>query len=449
MAQLPITQDNYYKAVVHQFNGDTDDGNPNWLQTLRKNAFAKFEELGFPTARRGNEEWKYTDVRPIARSVFSRPIISPNKPTNSELQKFTFGEESWAQLVFVNGTLAPEISSQTNLPNGVIITDLAEAALSHTEIVQANLGRHMQYESNAFSALNTAFINHGAFVYIPKGVVVSEPLHLIFVTTQRQQTASHPRVLIVTGEDSSSNIIQSYVGLDDIGHLSNVVTETVVGKGSSLRHYTVQQQSEQDYHISNTQVVVNGNSFFSSINFDFGGGLVRNNLNVLMAEEGGSCLLNGLYMPTGTQHVDNQVTVDHAKGHTNAFELYKGILNGKARSVFHGSIIVQKDAAKVNASQSDKNLLLSPEAEADTKPAFWIYCDDVKCAHGAACGQIDDNQMFYLRTRGLSEADAKRLLVGGFATEVVDSVQLTSLRNHVSELVDQRLGGWLGEEQQP
>ena len=297
-------------------------------------------------------------------------------------------------------------------------------------------------------ALNTAFVHHGAFVHIPDGATVEEPIHLLFVSTAREEdTVTHPRVLIITGRDSSATVIESYGCLSDTRYFTNAVTELSLGQGSALRYYKVQRQSEQAFHITNTQAVLSQDSHLSSVNLDLGGGLVRNNLSALMEAQGAGCMLNGLYLVTRSQHVDNQVVVDHAKGYTTTRELYKGILDGKSRSVFHGSIIVREGAAKVDADQSDKNLLLSDQAEADTKPAFWIYCDDVICRHGAACGQIDEDALFYLRTRGLSEEAARRFLVRAFVSEVIDSIQCKPYRDHVDSLVQSTLRQWLGSDE--
>ena len=226
---------------------------------------------------------------------------------------------------------------------------------------------------------------------------------------------------------------------------SNAVTEIRVGASSTLRYYKVQRQSTEAFHITNTHAVLSRDCSFTSVCFDLGGGLVRNNLNVLLAEEGAACVLNGLYMPAGTQHIDNQVIVDHARGYTTTREMYKGVLDGKGRSVFHGSIVVREGAAKVDAEQVDKNLLLSDQAEADMKPAFWIYCDDVRCSHGAACGQIDENALFYLRTRGLSERGARRLLTHGFVADIIDGIENEQFRSYMDGLVQTRLHEWLGD----
>jgi Fe-S cluster assembly protein SufD len=447
MTQTLATQEHTYLEAFQAFQRNGAGHDPAWVQALRQSAMDRFVELGFPTARRGNEEWKYTDVRPLAATPFPLPSSASAKPTPQEVRLATFGERTWHRLVLVDGQPAPDLSSLNGLPERVRVMGLAEAVASAGDLVQPHLARYAPHQSEAFAALNTAFLHHGAFVLIPDGVYVEQPIHLIFITTRGQQAAFHPRVLIVTGRDSSATVVESYLGLDNSRYFTNVVAEVALGRGSALKHYRIQRQSEASYHIATTQVNLTANSSFTNGAFDFGGGLVRNNLNVLVAEEGSNCALRGLYMPTGDQHVDNQVIIDHQVGHSDVKEVYKGILNGRARSVFHGSIIVRPHAAKVNATQEDKNLLLSPDAEADTKPAFWIYCDDVKCGHGAACGQIDPDALFYLRSRGLSEAAAKGLLVRGFAAGILDAIGLDGLRVHVNGIVQARLEEWLGQEE--
>ncbi len=449
MTQRPPTHEMAYLEAFESLQRNGYARDPSWVHTLRDTAISTFNDLGFPMVRRGNEEWKYTDIRPIARIPFRLPAKpAPGKLPDAELERLTFGESAWARLVFVDGTYAPELSSLASLPNGVRVMNLAEAMASSADLVQQHLARHAAYDANVMVALNTAFVHHGAFVHIPDGATVEEPIHLLFVSTAREEdTVTHPRVLIITGRDSSATVIESYGCLSDTRYFTNAVTELSLGQGSALRYYKVQRQSEQAFHITNTQAVLSQDSHLSSVNLDLGGGLVRNNLSALMEAQGAGCMLNGLYLVTRSQHVDNQVVVDHAKGYTTTRELYKGILDGKSRSVFHGSIIVREGAAKVDADQSDKNLLLSDQAEADTKPAFWIYCDDVICRHGAACGQIDEDALFYLRTRGLSEEAARRFLVRAFVSEVIDSIQCKPYRDHVDSLVQSTLRQWLGSDE--
>ncbi len=448
MTQHSATQEKSYLKAFELFekNGSAED--PLWAHKLRRAAISRFDTLGFPTARRGNEEWKYTDVRPIARMPFRLPVkTEPANLTTADLEGFTFGQLGWGRLVFVDGRYSRHLSSLASLPADVRVINLAEAMRSPENLAEHHLAQHANYETNAFAALNTAFLHDGAVVQIPDGTLIEEPTLLLFVSTsQEQDTISHPRVLILTGKDSKATIIESYGSLTDGRYFTNAVTEIVLGAGSALTYHKIQTHSKQAFHITNTQVVLARDSSFSSMNIDIGGGLVRNNLNLLMGDEGSACTLNGLYMLDGSQHVDNQVIIDHAKPYTTSRELYKGILDGKSRSVFHGSIVVREGAIKVDARQEDKNLLLSPHAEADTKPAFWIYCDDVKCSHGAACGQLDENALFYLRSRGISEKLARTLLTRGFITEIINSIDNEPFRTHIDELVQTTLQEWLGDE---
>ncbi len=408
---------------------------------------SRFRDLGFPVARRGNEEWKYTDIGPIARTPFHTAHTAgtqePTTISSIELSEATLSRPDGIRLVFVDGVYSQALSFIPTLPAGATVSSLAHALETEGDLVKQHLTRYAEYQDNAFTALNTAFLHHGAFVHVQDGVSLEEPVHILFLFTGRESdTATHPRVLIATGRDSKATIVESYVSLSEVRYFANAVTEVMVGRGSSVKYYKVQQQSPGAYHITNTHVFNSQDASFTSMNLDLGGGLVRNNLNVLMAEEGCSCTLNGLYMLSGAQHVDNQVIIDHASSYTNASELYKGILNDSSRSVFHGSISVRKGVKKVNARQVDKNLLLSDQAEADTKPAFWIYADDVKCGHGAACGQMDENALFYLRSRGVEEKDARRMLTRAFASEVVDSIEVAALRERVDRLVQARLTRW-------
>ena len=446
MTQRPATQEHAYLAALESFEQNGYANDPSWAHDLREAAMSRFQSLGFPTARRGNEEWKYTDVGPIAKAAFQSPdsTVLPRVDA-TDVKRAGLGEAGWSQLVFVNGSYAEELSSVSSLPAGVMVVNLAEAMKSTPDLVQGHLAHYADYDANAFTALNTAFIHEGAFVHIPDGVLVEEPIRLLFLSTsQEQETVSHSRVLIVVGKGSKATIIEGYGGISDGGYFNNAVTEIVVGDGARVEYYKVQQQSDRAFHITTTDVALGRDSHFSSINIDLGGKLVRNNLNLLTQDEGSSCVLNGLYLVNGTQHVDNQVIIDHAKPYTTSRELYKGILDGKSRSVFHGSIIVREGAVKVNANQVDKNLLLSDQAEADTKPAFWIYCDDVKCGHGAACGHMDENALFYLRSRGIDEKTARGLLTRAFVSEVIESIANEPLRGQIDGLVQAKLQEWLG-----
>lgn len=445
MTQRSVRQEQVYLEALESLERDGYANDPLWVHELRKSAMSMFQNLGFPTARRGNEEWKYTDVGPIAKAKLQVTGSSAlSLIDSSHVEMGSLGESHWNQMVFVNGVYSDNLSSVSSLPVGVMVINLAQAMELKSELVQGYLARYADYGANAFTALNTAFIHDGAFIYVPDDTVMEEPIRLLFLSTSLDaEIASNSRALILIGKNSKADIIECYGGISDAQYFSNAVTEVVVGSGSAVNYYKIQRQNEKAFHITTTEVALGLDSYFASVNIDLGGKLVRNNLNVLTEDEGSSSVLNGLYLVNGIQHVDNQVIIDHAKPYTTSRELYKGILDGKSRSVFHGSIIVREGAVKVNANQLDKNLLLSDQAEADTKPAFWIYCDDVKCGHGAACGQIDENALFYMRTRGIDERTARGLLTRAFVSEIIESIANESLRVQVDGLVQSKLQEWL------
>ena len=320
------------------------------------------------------------------------------------------------------------------------VSNLADALDSHGPLIQQHLAHHTNYKTHAFTALNTAFLHNGAFIYLQPDTVLESPLHLIYLSSSGEShTLSQPRTLAVIGRGSKATIVETYAGPPGTSYLSNAVSELVLGTNASLDYYRIQQHGDQGYHVGSTQAVLGSGANFSSTTLDLGGDLVRNNLNALLDAPESSCTLNGLYLAGKTQKVDNQVIIDHAKPHTNSRELYKGILGGRARAAFHGSIIVQKDAQKVDAKQEDKNLLLSDRAQVNVKPAFWIYADDVKCGHGAASGQIDENSLFYLQSRGIGHEEAHRLLVRGFANEIIETVPSPSVKSLINNLVKAKL----------
>ena len=443
MTQAPSKQIDHYRKAYDSSISKSPESQPSWLSDIREQAINTFGNLGLPIERRGNEEWKYTDVRPISRIDFEMASQSGQKDKNI-LADSPFGESDWPSIVFLDGIYNPNLSNLSELPENVIVMNLQDALQIHSEIIKSHLSQHSDYSQNGFSALNTAFIRDGAFVYLKKDSVLDNPLKIIFLSTNEgTETISNPRTLIITEANTQATLVEGYAGVTNTPYLSNAVTEIVVGQGSNINYYKTQLQNDNAFHISNTDVVLQRDSHMASVNIDLGGRLVRNNLNVTTAEENSSCKLNGLYMVTGSQHIDNQVIIDHAKPYTTSRELYKGILDGKSRSVFHGSIIVREGAEKVDAHQIDKNLLLSNEAEADTKPAFWIYCDDVKCGHGAACGQMDDTALFYLRSRGIDEKSARRMLTQAFISEIIECIENDTYKSHIDNIVRSMLEDWL------
>ena len=408
-----------------------------WLQQLRAQAWSRFVELGLPTVRRGNEKWKYTDVRPIANVNFEHPLVTEahSEVKASYLKKVAPWQNDWANVVFIDGRYAPGLSS---IPStGVYVGSLAEAVDTHQEVVRGHLAQHATFDDDGFVALNTAFLEDGALVQVPSGQASQKVVNLVFLTTQREQPrVTYPRTLVLAGANSEVTVIESYVSLADARFFTNAVTEIVLEEGAQVQHYRLSLESAEAFHVSVSRVYQGKDSSFSSAAFAQGAALGRNDFQVVLDAPGANCILNGLYLTTGTQHMDNFITIDHAKPHGTSRLLYKGILDGHSRAVFGGNVTVRKDAQKTDALQTDKNLLLSEEAEVDSKPSLLIYADDVKCGHGATAGHIDQDTLFYMRSRGLDVETASRILVQAFASEIIDKVALEPLRRFLTDLFE-------------
>jgi Fe-S cluster assembly protein SufD len=423
-----------YLADFDRRQHETGGQAPAWLADRRQAAFQTFAATGFPTTRL--EDWKYTNVAPIARQPFHRAAATPDTVGSEAIAPFGFGEPGWCQLVFVDGQYAPALSACAALPAGVRVASLAESCAAEAALVEPHLGRYADDAASGFTALNTAFLHDGAFVYVPNGRLVEEPIHLLFVSTARDPlAATHPRVLVVLGRATAATVVESYVSLGAGAHLTNAVSELVLGEGASLAHYKVLRESMAAYHIGTTEVYQPRDSVLVSFSIAMGARLARNGLNVLLDAEGTDCTLNGLYLVDGDRHVDNHTAVDHAKPHGTSRELYKGILDGKARGVFNGKVVVRPNAQKTDAQQTNRNILLSEDATIDTKPELQIFADDVKCAHGAAVGQLDPQAVFYLRSRGLSPEAARRLLTYGFASDITSQIKIEPLRAQLDALL--------------
>ena len=429
MTQAPTKYDIYladYRASKQVTNG------PAWLRDIRREAIVRFEELGFPTARRGNERWKYTNVAPIARSEFLYDVNRLNGLTAETVAAAAPWHDTWHRLVFVDGVFAQSLSSSPTGTDGVRVSSLEEAVLADGDLVKAHLARHAQFEDDGFTALNTAFVGDGAFVQIVAGAAIETPVHLVFASTgSSSPTVSYPRVLVVAEADSRATVIESYVGLDGGRYFNDAVSEMVIGEGAEVEHYRLQAEGEAAFHIGTARVVQAEGSTYSSSAFFKGAALGRYDLSVLLDGPDSVCHLNGLYVTSGSQHLDNNINIEHAKPHTRSRLYYRGILDGKSRAVFGGTVLVQKEAQKTDALQSDKNLVLSPDAEVDSKPALFIYADDVKCGHGATAGNIDEDTVFYMRSRGMDVDAASRLLIYGFASEIVATVREPTLKSYL------------------
>jgi Fe-S cluster assembly protein SufD len=401
-------------------------GGPRWLQDLRDRGAARFAALGFPTVR--DEEWRFTNISPIANTEFVAATESA-AVTSHSLRGVVYSD-ACNRIVVVNGRFSAQLSGVHGLANGVRVGSLAAAVSEHADVVPRYLGQLADFGTKAFTALNTALAVDGVYVYIPDGVVLDQPIHLLFVTTSRdpQPIMSNVRTLVVVGDRAQARIVETYVGPDGGGYFTNAVTELFAGEGAVVDHYKVQQESLDAFHVASMHVHAGRNANVSSHSFSLGGKIVRNDVAALLDGEGAECTLNGLYLADGERLVDNHTAIDHAKPHCPSHEIYKGILGGKARAVFNGKIVVRQDAQKTDAKQTNRALLLSDNASINTKPQLEIFADDVKCTHGAAIGQLDEDAIFYLRARGLTYFEARDMMIHAFAGEILDRVKLEPLR---------------------
>jgi len=430
-----------------QFEGRAAGGDREWLRAIRRSAMARFSELGFPTTR--DEDWRFTNVAPIAETSFRLARLGLARNGREELLRrdldpFVLPALACHRLVFVDGRYAPQLSSLEGLPKNVRITGLAGALDSDGDLpagaglLEAHLARFADYQHDAFSALNTAFAEDGAYVHIPRGTVLERPIHLLYVSTSAPvPTMTHPRNLILVGDGCEASVIEEYVSPGGDVYFSNVVTEAVVGEQSVLHHYLVERESHRAFNVSMLRVEQGRSSTLESHSVLLGGALVRNNVHVVMSGEGGDCLINGLFMGKGSQHLDNYMKVEHSSPHCNSRQFYHGVLDDRSRGVFHGRIVVHKGAQKTDAKQTNRNLLLSEEAQIDTKPQLEIYADDVKCTHGATIGQIDEDAVFYLRARGITVASARQILLRAFANESLQRMKIAAVRESLETEVQQ------------
>ena len=419
-----------------------------WIRNLRKRAMARFNELGFPTSR--NEEWKYTDVAPIANSVFqpARRVVD-RLASDAAARAAVKGIEA-CRLVFVNGYYEPGFSSPRRSLEGVEIGSLAAALEGEGDWLEPHLARYAGYEEHAFVALNTALMGDGAVLYVPPGRIPTAPIHLLFISVAGPEPAvSHPRILVVIGKGGQASIVESYVGVGEGAYLVNAVTEVVIGENGAAEHYKLQRDGERAYHVATLQAHLAGSANFMSHSVVLGGALTRNEINAVLDGEGCECTLNGLYLASGEQHVDNHTRIDHVKPHGTSRELYKGVLDGKARGIFNGKIYVHKAAHQTDAKQTNKNLLLSRGAWVDTKPQLEIYNNDVKCSHGSTIGQLDQDAIFYLRSRGIGVATARSLLTYAFASEVINRIKIEPMRAQLDRLLADKFQADSPAEREP
>jgi Fe-S cluster assembly protein SufD len=412
---------------------------PEWLDPIRRTAMERFTATGFPTSK--DEEWRFTPVSPIAQAAW-KPAPGPTNVSLDDLKPFIFGHPEWSTLVFVNGAFNDRLSSVGVLAAGVRVGSLAAALRADGVLLEAHLARHAPVQSSPFTALSTAFFREGGFVHVPANTDLSQPVHLIFVTTAAAAgSVAHPRNLIVVERGARASVIESYVTLAPGGtYWTNAVTEVVAGANSWLEHTRIQRESERAYHVGATHVDQHRDSHYRSFSMAMGGALARHNLHVRLNEENIETLMYGLYLSRGDQVVDNHTAIYHDQPNCRSWEVYKGVLDGRSRAVFNGKVFVRPEAQKTDAKQTNRNLLLSDSARVDTKPQLEIFADDVKCTHGATVGRLDEMALFYARARGVPAQEAQRLLTYAFAAEVIAEVALDPVREELERLVRDRLG---------
>lgn len=421
--------DRYMAAFRDAESARNGGSREDWLTPIRRAAMERFGELGLPTT--SLEEWRYTSLKGLAGIDFRPAGTRPaGGYTAEKLHSRALACGGGPIFTFVNGRFAPELSRMAEIQVGLKLLRLQEAARDHRADVEPHLARLAGSRGQAFTALNTAFLDDGACLVVAPGTVVESPVHIVFLSSAAEAAPviSHPRLLVIAGRRSQVTLVETYAGTGAGASFTNAVSEISAGEGSVVDHYKIQRESSAGFHIATIEAELGRDATYSSHSFSDGAALARNDINVLMKDQGGDCTLNGLYIASGRQHIDNHTIIDHARPHCSSREIYKGVLGGSARGVFDGKVIVRADAQKTDARQANNNLLLSDSALVDTKPQLEINADDVKCAHAATIGQLDPDSIFYLRSRGLGLAEARNLLVHGFVHEMIDRVKIGCLK---------------------
>lgn len=426
-----------YLATFTEFEKHAAGTNLSWLRKLREEAFARFCQVGFPTTR--DEDWRFTNVSAISRTQFALPGKSDAHLSASDLRQWRM-EGSAAQLVFVDGQFRPDLSQLGKPFSGITVSTLKEEAAKSAKLLESHFGRYLDIQRDPFSALNTAFAEDGAFVHVARSTALEQRIHLLFISTKADSPRMvHPRNLLVFEKETQATVVEEYVSLGGGTILCNSVTELVASENATISHYMIEREDKDAFNISTLRLQLERSANVASHSLLLGGGLVRNNVHPVLAGEGAECLINGLFVGSGKQHLDNYMHVEHASPHCSSRQFYNGILDDHSHGVFHGRIVVHKDAQKTDAKQTNRNLLLSDSAQIDTKPQLEIYADDVKCTHGATIGQIEENALFYLRSRGIEEIAARRLLLMAFASECLDRMKAGTAREHAEKLIQKHL----------
>lgn len=436
-SRTAVRKDGPYHSALACWAPATDE--PAWLQTARRVGLNRFSELGFPTLK--DEDWRFTNLAPLTAMPFRLASADNDHLVNGEtLANLPFAQLPGDRLVFVDGRFVPELSAIRPQAGGMVVTNLAAALKSHTGLIEPHLTRLASSEGQAFTALNEAFFTDGAFIHLPARRVVADPIRLVFVATGSEPGAAvFTRNLIVASAASQATVIEHFVSLGTESHVTNAVTELVTEDGAVIEHVRLQDESEAAFHLGSFHGRLGRSTILNLHSLALGARLARYNIRACLAGEGIEAVLNGLYLADGQRLADHHMIVDHAQPNCASHEYFNGILADKSKGVFHGRILVRPGAQKTDAKQTNKNMLLSDEATADTKPQLEIYADDVKCTHGATIGQLHPEHIFYLRTRGIPLETARRMLIHAFAGEIIDRVRNAPIRSELDQVVWERL----------
>ena len=418
----------YIEALLKGY--ETPRGGVSWLNERRAQALERANALTVPTTR--DEEWRFTDISPLTKASF-QPAAGAQRPALAAISGF-IAPEATIRLVFVNGVFAPELSATAGLPDGVVVAPLATALNAHAAAIEPHVARHAAFESDVFTALNTAWLRDGAYIHIARNRRIEAPVQVLYVSTQ-QEAAIHPRCLVVAEAGSDCTLIEDYAGLADGAYFNNAVTEIAVGEGAAVRHIRLQREAAGAFHIASSVAVLAKDAYYASHSVSLGARLSRLNLNVVQQGEGVEVKMDGLALISGRQLADTHTLMDHLRPNGSCQQLHKCIVGGGAHAVFNGKIVVRPGAQLTDSAQQSRVLLLSDKARVDAKPQLEIFADDVKCAHGAAIGRLDAEQLFYLQSRGLSTERARNLLTYAFAAEVVDRIPVPSLVERLEQAV--------------
>ena len=405
------------------------DAGSTWLRTLRMRAVERANELSVPTTR--DEEWRFTDLSPLYKIPF-QPVSSAGVPEKSQLDAFSV-PEAQTRLVFVDGRYSPELSHVV-ASEGVTVGNLADLPKAADAVMETYLAKLALIDGDVFAAVNTAFLRDGALVHVARNRILDAPIHLLFVAT-RKDSAAYPRVLVVAETGAQCTVIEDFVSLADGTYLTDAVSEFYVAENARVSHVKLQREAPTAFHIANTSVKVARSGHYATWAVALGARISRHNLSIVQAGEGTEFSIDGLALISGRQLADMHSSIDHAHAHGQSRQLHKTVVGGGAHAVFNGKILVREGAQQTDSGQQSRNLLVSDKAHVDTKPQLEIFADDVKCAHGATVGQIEADELFYLKSRGLSDTAARNLLTYAFAAQVIERIPVKSLVDGLEKTV--------------